>query len=137
MNISKVKIIEDVTFRVWGEELIPEIITSALGISPTKSQVKGEKIMSKNGRFRYSKIGMWVLKANEFDGGTIEEKIWNLVKHLKKANKRLIECKGVEGMVINIFVGVEEGEDSIECQFSPMLLGELGTLDIELSLTVL
>lgn len=47
------------TLRYLGDNLDPENITVALGVLPTGSRIKGEIVVSSNGKKRTIKKGLW------------------------------------------------------------------------------
>ena len=72
-----------VTFRIGGDDLIPEEISKTLGVAPTTAQTKGEKIIgAKTGHVRTAKIGMWRLETANREPGDIDGQIQELLDQM-------------------------------------------------------
>ena len=71
------------SLRIFGDELVPDEITSVLGHSPTKKQIKGEKIPSRNtSKFRTASTGGWWLKSDESEPGNLDAQIEDILGKL-------------------------------------------------------
>jgi len=66
------------TFRISGDELVPDEISASLGVEPSRAQRKGEEIVgNKTGQIRIAKSGLGLLrtedrKPEDIDGQVIE-----------------------------------------------------------------
>lgn len=63
------------SLRIFGEDLIPEEISTLLGHQPTKSRIKGEKWVSKSGREVTERRGSWFLSAPDVEPGDLDFQI--------------------------------------------------------------
>ena len=72
-----------VTLRIFGDKLHPESISEQLGHPPTKSQIKGERIIGRNtGKVRIAKKGCWLLQAENATPGNLDAQIYDLIEKL-------------------------------------------------------
>jgi hypothetical protein len=69
-----------VSFRIAGDDLVPEEISRILGASPTEARTKGEKIVGrKTGSVRIAKTGSWTLKASDREPEDMDGQIQELL----------------------------------------------------------
>lgn len=69
--------------RIYGDDLIPDEITNALGVSPTDSHTKGEIIpIGKSGRTRIPKIGIWLLRASPREPADLSAQVHEILGQL-------------------------------------------------------
>jgi Domain of unknown function (DUF4279) len=54
-----------VVLRIYGDELDPEALSRRLGITPSKSQRRGQVFTNSLGRNRTAKVGGWFLSSEE------------------------------------------------------------------------
>ena len=73
----------DVTFRIFGDTLIPEDITKLLGLEPTRSKTKGQVTTKKKlGATRTAKTGMWRLDATDCKPANLDYQIDEIFQNL-------------------------------------------------------
>lgn len=71
------------TLRFFGDDLVPDAITDALGVKPTEACVKGHELISpSNGRVHIAKTGSWRLKAKPREPEDLEAQIFELLAQL-------------------------------------------------------
>lgn len=73
-----------VSFRIMGENLIPEEITNSLGIEPAVSHLKGEPHIDKSGRkYANYKMGIWSIDSTLEKTKTLDEHLSDVFNRLK------------------------------------------------------
>lgn len=71
------------TLRFFGDDLIPEALSSLLGAPPTEANAKGEEIIGRTtGQVRIAKTGSWRLKAARQQPEDLEAQIFELLAKL-------------------------------------------------------
>ena len=74
-----------VSLRIWGDELIPQEITTMLGVSPSETKTKGNEVVRgntgevivnpKTGKARIAKFGLWLLRVERREPEDIDGQI--------------------------------------------------------------
>jgi hypothetical protein len=131
------KSICDITLRFWGAELEPKDITACLKLEPTKYQVAGDSIVSKHGRAKISKQGFWSFKCKNKSSLDVTNRLKEFLTRLDNSGSKLAKINGVEGIVLTIFIGIEDSEDSLEFTLSPKIMKGFSELGIDISVTIL
>src|SRR5262245_58924534 len=68
-----------VCLRYFGDDLVPDALTSALGKAPTKSTTKGEIITGKaSGNTRVARFGSWLYGVERREPGDLDGQIKEL-----------------------------------------------------------
>ncbi len=70
------------TLRFFGDDLVPDDVSSLLGATPTVAHVKGQEIVGLNGRVRIAKTGSWRLEARRREPEDLEAQIFELLDSL-------------------------------------------------------
>jgi len=72
-----------VTLRIMGDDLIPDVITKLLGVSPTHAETKGDKIVGKKtGHVRIAKSGMWRLCASDCEPEDMDGQVERILSQM-------------------------------------------------------
>jgi len=72
-----------VTLRIMGDDLIPDVITKLLGVSPTHAETKGDKIVGKKtGHVRIAKSGMWRLCASDCEPEDMDRQVERILSQM-------------------------------------------------------
>jgi hypothetical protein len=111
--------------RVCGDGLDPDEVTRLLGRAPTRSQRKGQPVLSDSGEVkRIARTGSWLLDEPVRDDATIDEAIESLLGGLPDDEQAWAALGGRYrvDLLCDVFVrGVNQG-----FELSPRVLGLLG-----------
>jgi len=122
------------SLRVFGDDLIPDEISAALGAAPTKSEIRGEVLRSINGRERVAKCGSWRLHAAEAKPEDTNAQVREL---LAKLSSDLNIWRDIaKRFEVDLFCGwfMSGSNDGVE--LAPETLLALGERGIALSLDI-
>jgi hypothetical protein len=124
-----------VTLRIGSDDLIPDEITRLLGATPTKTQVKGEKIIGrKTGHVRIAKMGVWRLQATDREPEDMDSQIREI---LSQTTSDLAVWRSIaEKHKIDLFCGLFLGGSNEGMTLSPQSLLALGERGIEMGLDI-
>lgn len=67
-----------VAVRFLGDDLIPDVVSAALGARPTTSYSKGGQWLNHAGRQLTGRTGLWSLSANDCEPGDIDSQVAEL-----------------------------------------------------------
>ena len=123
------------TLRIFGDSLVPEVVSGLLGCEPTASERKGEQIIgSRTGTMRVARTGHWRLQATRTEPedlpGQIDELLGKLTDDMRAWAAIRETCR------IDLFVGLFMNSGNNGLSVSPMHLLALGKRGIELGLDV-
>jgi hypothetical protein len=127
----------DVTIYLRGDDLDPSSVSTSLGISPSKSQYKGEKRVTSTNREFVTKIGVWALAA--------ETKSSSLSVHIDELRSKiggkgpLINIVGVQEAYLDVFMSKtsdDTGSGTCEFQLSSESIKALESLGLPVQFTV-
>jgi hypothetical protein len=121
------------TLRFFGDDLLPDEITSLLGRAPTESKTKGEPWQSKT-RTIIAKTGWWRLCADDCSPGALDAQIESLLGGL---NHDLDVCSDLtERFDADVFCGLfmKDGNEGIS--LAPQTLVMLGARNLILGLDI-
>jgi hypothetical protein len=124
-----------VCLRVCGDDLDPEEVTRLLGRAPTRSQRKGQPVLSDSGEAkRIARTGSWLLDRPVGDDVTIDEAIESFLDSLPE-DVRVWAALGRRyrvDLLCDVFVkGVNQG-----FELSPRVLELLGRRGITLGVDI-
>lgn len=72
-----------ISLRYFGDDLVPDALTSALGKPPTKSTTKGEVITNQTtGSVRVAKSGSWLYGVERREPGDLDAQVEELFSAL-------------------------------------------------------
>ncbi|MCY4755790.1 DUF4279 domain-containing protein [Pelomonas aquatica] len=120
--------------RIFGDDLIPEEITAALGAAPTKSETRGEVLRSRNGRERVAKQGSWRLDAANMEPEDTNAQVQELLSKLTA--DLTVWHDMARRFEIDLFCGWFMGQTNDGAELSPATLLALGARGIALSLDI-
>ena len=124
-----------VTFRIFGDGLVPSEITSSLGCEPTEAYSKGDvRIGRKTGQQYVQKTGRWSLAADDQRPEYISTQIMEILDKL--TNKPAVWNNLKSKYVMDFFCGVFMSSSNDGLEFTSELLGELSKRGIALNLDI-
>ena len=91
-----------VSLYVYGDRLSPEIISSHLGVAPTRSHQKGDVKESKGGKLVSVKTGIWELQSQR-KSLIISEHIADIFSGLNKEGIYLPSLDGVDEVHLDVY----------------------------------
>ena len=124
-----------VSLRITGDDLVPQEITKLLGVEPTLSYAKGDKLLgSKTGPVRIAKFGMWSLKALPREPEDMDSQIQEI---LHQTTNDLAVWRDITSRYeIDLFCGIFLGCSNEGMMLSAQSLAALGERGIELGLDI-
>jgi Domain of unknown function (DUF4279) len=122
------------TLRITGDALIPNEITTLLGLAPTSGQYKGEELVGKSGVTRIAKFGMWRLQASETAPADLDAQVLEILA--KASQDTSVWTKIASRFDIDLFCGWFLEKENEGLGISASTLRELGARGIELSLDI-
>jgi hypothetical protein len=121
--------------RLYGDDLDPQLVTQALGLSPSESAVKGLEIVSSSGKKRVAPTGRWILESEgQVESTILEQHIEWLLLQLEITKIIPTDIRGVTSADILCYWESATGHGGP--QFSPELLGRIAKLRLSLSLDI-
>jgi hypothetical protein len=122
------------TLRIWGDSLVPDDVSQALGAAPSKSQLKGQELPVGAGRVRLAKFGAWYLHASETSPADLDSQVGEIL--VKLTSDLSVWSDLSTRFDIDLFCGwfLEERNEGL-C-VSPHTLRSLGERGIELALDI-
>lgn len=120
--------------RIFGDDLVPDEISAALGSAPTKSETRGELLRSPIGRERLAKQGSWRLDATDKVPEDTNAQVGEL---LSKLTSDLNVWRDISGRFqVELFCGWFMGQTNDGAGLAPETLLALGERGIPLSLDI-
>jgi hypothetical protein len=122
------------TLRFFGDDLLPDELTSLLGRAPTESETRGDEWLRPNGTTRIAKCGSWRLSAADREPGNLDAQIAELLSGL--SNDLTVWADLTTRFRADVFCGLflDEGNEGIS--LSPHTLSMLGARNLELDLDI-
>lgn len=121
------------SIRIVGETVIPEEITSLLGVEPTRAQRKGQQLPSKGpSGVRTANIGIWGLNSADTAPNDLNAQVAEL---LGKCTQDLTVWAGISRRYrVELFCGWFMGSFNEGAELSPQTLSALGERGIYLGI---
>jgi hypothetical protein len=124
-----------VTFRIFGDDLVPAEMTSRLGCEPTAAFAKGDiRIGPKTGNRYVEKTGRWSLSAEDRRPEDIPAQIEEILGKLSSDPVVWEYLKSKYSM--DFFCGMFMGSSNDGLEFTPEVLGLISARGIRLGLDV-
>jgi len=124
-----------VSFRIFGDDLVPAEVTSLLGCEPTEAFAKGDvRVGSKTGNRYIEKTGRWSLAAEDRRPEDIPAQVLEILGKLTRDPAAWAVLRS--RFTMDFFCGVFMGSSNDGLEFSPELLGELSSRGISLGLDI-
>ncbi|WP_035612076.1 DUF4279 domain-containing protein [Haloferula sp. BvORR071] len=121
--------------RIHGEDLDPGEITRLLGVTPTYTTRKGEKLGGEvGGRVRIAKAGMWSIEASERSPEDLDGQIEEILSQAT-GDPAVWRTLG-EKYPMDLFCGLFLGVTNEGMSLSAKSLAALGERGIELELDI-
>jgi len=122
------------TLRVYGREMDPAIITEALGVKPSSTQRRGDRVGAKN-REREIQVDGWFLTSRgSFESPDMVGHIAWLLDHVAGSLPRLQDLSEVT--LVNLFCCWHVSEWNEGCRIESSMLLELGRLGVSLDFDI-
>lgn len=111
-----------ICLRYFGDDLVPDALTLALGKPPTEARTKGEVIANKTtGSVRVAKSGSWLFEVARREPGDLDGQIQELFGALTAdlSAWRTLAAKYKPDLLVGLFMierneGIEIGAESLE-----------------------
>lgn len=121
--------------RIFGDSLVPQVVSELLGCEPTSSERMGEQIVGpRTGTMRVARTGQWRLQATRTQpedlSGQIDELLGKLTDDMRAWTTIRETCR------IDLFVGLFMNSGNNGLSVSPTHLLALGERGIELGLDI-
>ena len=100
-----------VTLRFVGDNVDSEVITSKIGLQPSRSHLKGELVTAYPGRVYPT--GLWSFDSTISHHSSFEDHLINLLDVMESKASVIQELKGL-GMQPNFYCGYFVGQETIE-----------------------
>ena len=124
-----------VSFRIFGDDLVPAEVTSLVGCEPTKAYAKGDvRVGSTTGNRYIEKTGRWSLAAEDRCPEDLPAQVSEILGKL--TSEPAVWAVLRSRFTMDFFCGVFMGSSNDGLEFSPELLGELSSRGISLSLDI-
>ena len=125
------------SLRLWGKDLLPQQVTSALGFKPSYSYEKGYTKKLSSGKVSAAKdLGIWVYE--QVVESSFESELESLLKKIE--GKNLKEIEGVEIVILDLYFGLSDSDsllsESCEFRIDSGILSQLVNLGLDLRFTV-
>lgn len=127
-----------VSIYLRGDNLDPKHVSARLGVNPTDSQRKGDKIITFKNREIIKKIGVWALTAST-ESETLSDHLEELAAKIKADGKFIESIANVEEAFIDIYVSStrnKETVDTSEFELSKENIVALGNFGLPVKFTV-
>jgi hypothetical protein len=124
-----------VAFRIFGDDLVPSVITALLGCEPTDWCAKGDvRIGSKTGNRYVEKTGRWILSAEDKRPENVTAQITEVLGKLTTDLSVWSELRSK--YTLDFFCGVFMRSSNDGLEFSPEILEQLSARGIGLDLDI-
>jgi len=119
------------TLRIFGDTLVPEEISQALGCEPTRSELKGQVFIGPvTGNKRIAKTSSWRLENTNREPGDLDSQISEI---LAKTTQDLNVWKSLsDRFEIDLFCGVFADNKIVDFSILPESMTALGERGIEI-----
>jgi hypothetical protein len=127
-----------VTLYLYGDDLDPELVSKKLGIIPSGTRYKGEKIFIKPNHEYIQKTGVWKLTADS-DSNILSDHIDKLTSKVGKPSIAFRNIEGVEVAHVNVFIATyaeEYGGGECNFELSKENVVSLAQLDLPVQFTI-
>jgi hypothetical protein len=122
------------TLRLFGDDLVPDEISTLLGASPTESCLKGQELVGRNtGAVRIAKTGSWRLSATRREPEDLEAQILEILGQL---TQDLSVWESLARYQPDLFCGLFMGSSNDGLPLSAKALLSLGQRGIALGLDI-
>lgn len=118
-----------VSVILQGPELDPDLVTAAIGISPTDSQRKGDRVLSKSGLSATRKHGPWRLSLSRRTS-SISEVVEEAVASIGSFEGSALDLPGVKNATLDIFAAFDtsDGRSDFDLTIHPEQIGVIARL---------
>jgi hypothetical protein len=126
-----------VAIYLRGDQLDPTDVTQSLGIVPTKSQKKCDRLISSTGKEASRRIGIWCVKAQS-TSLTLSDHVAELMKLFGQNKRDLKLLKDVEDAYLDIFLASDQegdSENSTTLLLHPSEINFISSLGLSIQIT--
>jgi len=139
MKTRDYKIIVGLYLR--GDDLDPVFVSEKLGVSPSRSQYKGERKVTSTNCEYIAKIGMWALieESDTSDTSVLSVHIDQLASKVGMGGITFRDIEGVQEAYVDVFIAAdadEDGEGTYEFQLNGQNVTVLHQLGLPVRFTV-
>jgi hypothetical protein len=127
-----------VTLYLYGNDLDPAFVSKKVGINPTGTRYKGEKILIKPNHEYIQKVGVWKLTANS-DSSILSEHIDQLISQIGTSGIAIDDIEGVEEAHVDVFIATyaeEYGGGSCEFELNKENVASIAKLGLPIRFTI-
>lgn len=111
-----------ISVRIYfqGNNLEPSLLTSLLGVEPSRSHKFGEESTNRHGKVLVAKIGLWTWQSTDLaEAMTLNDHVQKLWATFKESANRVSTLPSVESAWIDVHILHEESaSDSDEACFA-------------------
>ena len=121
-----------------GDDLDPALVSKVLGMSPSRSQRKGEKRVTSTNKEYTTRIGLWAL-FSETDSNVLSDHFAQLVLKLGTNGDTLRNIPGVEEAYFDVFMARtadEDGGGTFEFDFDAEQLAAISNFGISIKFEI-
>lgn len=126
-----------VSVRLQGPKLDPDLVTTVIGISPTHSHRKGDRVVSESGLSATRKHGVWSLTLDRRTS-SISEVVEEAVASIGSIEGSTLDLPGVENATLDIFAALNtrDGRSDFDFTICPEQTGVLARLGLSIAVTM-
>ncbi len=123
-----------ISLTLIGKDLIPNVITSKLGIQPNYFFRRGENFGDENSAVKIRRHGLWEISSDNVDlppGDIVTQFNWllDLIEPVKDDLRQILEDKGIQGRLSYFWI---VPDDRINIEIEPVMLSRLASLDLKI-----
>jgi hypothetical protein len=123
------------TLRIWGDDLVPDQVSSQLGCPPTASHQKGDTIVSgRTGEQSITRTGRWSLRSTDHEPESLDAQIVEILS--KVTDDMDVWGNLVSRYRVDLFCGLFMASENDGLMLSSTSLTALGQRGIVLSLDI-
>jgi hypothetical protein len=124
-----------VCLRIFGDDLIPDEVTNLLGVAPTKTELKGEKITGRtSGNVRFAKTGGWRFNVADREPEDMDGQIQELFNQM---TGNIDVWRDITNRYhVDLFCGLFMGVSNEGLTLSPRTLASIGERGITMGFDI-
>ena len=99
-----------VALYLRGDDLDPELVSRTLGITPSRSQRRGEKQTTSTNKEITTRIGLWAI-LSESKSRALSDHVAELITRVGTKRDRLLGIPGVQEAYVDVFMAADADAD--------------------------